>query len=97
MSVLHKCDVPLCVNPDHLFVGTQKNNIDDMHQKNRAALGEKHGRSVLTWDRVDHIRAQHPQRSMTELAEANCVSISTISMIVREKLWKRDIRITAEK
>lgn len=33
--VLHKCDVRACVNPEHLFIGTQKDNVDDMMRKNR--------------------------------------------------------------
>lgn len=33
--VLHKCDTPLCVNPDHMFVGDQRDNVRDMHSKNR--------------------------------------------------------------
>lgn len=35
MQVLHKCDVKLCVNPDHLFIGTQKDNVQDMLRKGR--------------------------------------------------------------
>lgn len=35
MKVLHKCDNPICINPDHLFLGTQLENIHDRDQKNR--------------------------------------------------------------
>lgn len=41
--VLHKCDNPLCVNPDHLFIGDQATNMEDMALKKRQALGKRHG------------------------------------------------------
>lgn len=43
MLVCHKCDVPLCCNPDHLFAGTHKDNIQDCVRKGRIATGERLG------------------------------------------------------
>lgn len=41
--VLHKCDNPLCVNPDHLFIGDQATNMEDKSFKGRQNLGKNHG------------------------------------------------------
>lgn len=48
--VLHRCDVPCCVNPDHLFLGTHQDNMADRDNKGRAARlrGEANGNSKLT-------------------------------------------------
>jgi len=56
MFVCHKCDNPNCVNPDHLFLGTYLDNIQDRNRKGRQARGTRHGRSKLTPQQVLAIR-----------------------------------------
>jgi hypothetical protein len=54
--VLHTCDNPSCVNPNHLFIGTQKDNIADRDAKGRVACGQEHCRAKLTAAQVREIR-----------------------------------------
>lgn len=54
--VLHRCDIPNCVRPDHLFVGTRQDNIDDMVAKGRGARGAANGAAKLTESDVRLIR-----------------------------------------
>lgn len=56
INVCHRCDVRSCVNPAHLFLGTQHDNMRDMHKKLRGARGETHGRHRLTEADVREIR-----------------------------------------
>lgn len=56
MLVCHTCDVTHCVNPEHLFIGTQKDNKEDAARKNRNACGEQIASSVMTKDLVAQIR-----------------------------------------
>lgn len=59
MFVCHHCDVPLCVNPDHLFVGTAWDNMQDMKNKGRRkgkCQGSHHGRAILTEADIPVIR-----------------------------------------
>lgn len=55
--VLHRCDNRKCWNPEHLFHGTQEDNLRDMVNKNRHPRGAKHGISKLTDDDVRFIRS----------------------------------------
>jgi hypothetical protein len=59
IDVLHRCDLPLCVNPDHLFLGTHSENMQDAVRKGRKNMprGESHFRSKLTDEIVRQIRS----------------------------------------
>lgn len=87
--VLHRCDNPPCVNPDHLFLGTHADNMKDMAQKDRVMRGEKHPSAKLTAAQVREIRSLYPQLSATELGRRFGVSRSAVCQIVRGEIWKR--------
>jgi len=59
--VLHKCDVRNCVNPKHLFLGTNKDNVDDKVIKDRQVynIGERHGMHILSDSQVEIIRQRY--------------------------------------
>src|SRR5712664_3439232 len=79
MCVCHKCDVRLCLNPYHLFLGTRADNCRDRHRKGRTivALGEKQGNARLSSADVIAIRAD-ASRSGAQLASLYGVSRNTI-------------------
>lgn len=91
LCVCHKCDNPSCVNPDHLFLGTQEENMLDMISKGRQAggYGLVKGRSKLTEEHVQEI-INSPLRVM-DLARKFGVHYSTISNI-RSGRSRRDVK-----
>ena len=96
MYVCHKCDNPPCIRPDHLFLGTQKDNMDDMLLKgrNNPKFGEDNAASKLTDANVRFIRSYPIYRgSQTELAKQFNVSQELISKIVNNKNWKHIINL----
>jgi hypothetical protein len=91
MFVCHRCDNPKCVNPDHLFLGTAKDNIRDMFRKGRGRpgrlAGAAHGRAKLTEDDVRLILSQRGTKLEKELAAEFGVSQSQISNILTRQQW----------
>ena len=91
--VCHKCDVKLCVNPDHLFLGTNSENIKDAIKKGRfnpkGMKGESHGRSKLTTVQVQFLRSLPSLYNIRrKLAEKWGVHTSTIRKAYNGRYWK---------
>lgn len=87
LFVCHRCDVRLCINPDHLFLGTHAENMADMKAKGRAfrPLGEGNGKAKLNRARVDHIRMSG--LGAVALARIHGVSESLIYKLRRGEGW----------
>jgi hypothetical protein len=91
MNVLHRCDNPACVRPAHLFVGSAKDNMQDMLSKGRDRIpfGSEHGSAKLTEDSVRRIRLERSGgRRLADLAAEFGVAECTISEIARRRTWK---------
>lgn len=73
--VCHRCDVPLCVNPDHLFLGSHQENSLDARDKGRAFTGEKNGRCKLSDADVACLRQDY-QEGWTQMRIAKEYNIS---------------------
>jgi transcriptional regulator with XRE-family HTH domain len=93
MNVLHHCDTPPCCNPTHLFLGTRKENAEDMMRKGRnmhitkpwtLARGPRHWRTAVTDSQIAEIRARYAAGgiSQLELGREFGVSQAHISRIV---------------
>lgn len=89
--VLHKCDVPACCNPDHLFLGTALDNSKDMISKGRniSSPGEKNGCALINENTVREIRSKWAfGETGRKIAKEHHVSASLVSLIVRGEIWK---------
>jgi len=89
LCVLHKCDNKICSNPDHLFLGTNMDNVNDMLSKKRNPIGTKVGTSKLTHENVVEIKKSlFNGVKASELARKFKVSANLIGHIKNNKTWK---------
>lgn len=89
MVVRHGCDVPLCVRPDHLSLGSYADNMRDMVTRGRSAKGDNHSQAKLTAESVVTIRARLAAREpQAAIARDFGVDASSISNIATGKHWQ---------
>lgn len=91
--VLHRCDVRACVAVEHLFLGTHRDNMLDMHAKSRhpvtGARGVKHYRATLTPDIVRAIRsARESGQRFADIGRAFSLSPIHVRAIANRVIWK---------
>lgn len=91
--VLHRCDTPACLNPEHLFLGTKADNVHDMDQKgrrkNNPPRGERASHAKLTEDKVREIRRRAATgESSSGLAAEFGVDPSMIWLINTRRSWR---------
>ena len=89
-QVLHTCDNPLCVNPDHLWLGTHDDNMRDKAEKHRAPpsklRGSECGGAKLSEQDIPVIRSDH--RSLKTIAKDYGVCFQLISQVKNRRIWK---------
>lgn len=89
MIVRHTCDNPSCVNPNHLILGTLRDNRIDAVKKNRVfrPVGELAPSAKLTWEEVEQIRHIADSLPQTAISKIFNVSRSTIQKILKNETW----------
>lgn len=96
LLVCHHCDVRRCVNPEHLFLGTQTDNLRDCFNKGRSPMnkdlsrwrlkGEDNHKTTLKSDEIRAIRSS--QKTVKELSIEYHVTLRTIYNIIQRKTWR---------
>lgn len=89
IGVLHRCDNRPCVNPAHLFLGTNTDNVADACAKGRMMKGERHTNAKVNATIVVEIRALAAQGLTSyDIAKLVPVSARNVRMIVKRETWK---------
>jgi len=88
LQVLHRCDTPACVNPRHLFLGTNLDNRADCVRKGRIAKGESIRSSKLTTAQVLEIRSLRGVETLGSIARRFGVCVQAVSSIHVRRNWR---------
>lgn len=90
LGVLHKCGNPKCINPEHLYQGTCKDNVEDSRIHGTMTVGEASKLSILTDEIVKSIRKEFKESKVTqrELAKRYNISFQSISKAIIGVTWK---------
>lgn len=90
LLVCHTCDMPSCVNPTHLFLGTHLDNARDMISKGRdnKSKGENHYKAKLLASHISEIKALRGEKSYRTIAKIYGISKSHVSQIIKGRLWR---------
>lgn len=95
MVVMHTCDNPRCINPEHLLLGSHGDNQKDKVNKGRQAKRDNHGATLLDSETVAHIRDNYVPYSREwgapAIARRLGVSTSCITHIVSNHTWREDL------
>lgn len=88
LHVLHRCDVPLCVNPEHLFLGTIQDNASDRVAKGRQSKGEHRPTAKLSLAQVGEVKSLVGRgMKLREVASRFGIHNSHVSRICNRKRW----------
>jgi len=89
MRVLHHCDNPACVNPNHLYLGTAQDNADDRVERGLEARGERVNSAKLTEDEVSSIKweLENTDKTQRKMADEYNIDPAQISRIKTGKDW----------
>lgn len=89
LQVLHRCDTPACIRPDHLFLGTHTDNMKDMVAKRRSNYGVRNGGAKLTPEQVIEMRRLYATQyySHADLAVMYDISETQVRRILSGRKW----------
>lgn len=87
-QALHQCDRPLCVNPEHIFLGTAADNVADRVSKGRSAVGERNGGAKLSAREALEVRDLGERFPTKQIGEWYGVTQESVRRIITRRLWR---------